>query len=84
MSDEPSRPDSDTSPVFVCPSCGRTLYDRRRPDCGYCGAAMPEGLRLTVAQAEALKKERRQKGRDMERFTRMLDSCCDHAKGHGL
>ncbi len=74
----------DDEPVFACPACGRPLYDRRRPHCGYCGAAVPEALRLTAAQAVAYEDERRQKGRDMERFTRMLDSYCDHAKGHGL
>lgn len=60
------------------------MYDRRRPDCGYCGAAIPEDLRLTGAQAEAFEYEKDKKGRDMERFTRMLDGCCDHAKGYGL
>jgi len=84
MSDEPSAANINTSPAFGCPACGRPLYDRRRPDCGYCGASVPEALRLTGAQAEAFEDERDQKGRDTERFKRMLDSCCDHAKGHGL
>jgi hypothetical protein len=60
------------------------LYDRRRPDCGYCGAAIPEDLRLTEAQAGAFEDERDQKGRGMERFTRMLDSCCDHVNPHSI
>jgi len=84
MSKEPCAADSNTPPAFGCPSCGRPLYDRRRLDCGYCGAEILEALRMTEAQDAAIEDERLQKGRDMERFTRMLDSCCDHAKGHGL
>ena len=32
---------------FPCPSCQRSLYDRTRKTCGYCGAVIPEALRFT-------------------------------------
>ena len=80
MSSEPGKGDGDSPPAFGWPSCGRPLYDRRRLDCGYCGATILESLRLTAAQIEAFEDEREQKCSDMERFTRMRDNCCYQKK----
>jgi hypothetical protein len=38
-----------------CPSCKRLLYSRQLPRCGYCGALLPEGVRLADHEIDELK-----------------------------
>ncbi len=40
-----------------CPNCQRALYTRRLPKCGFCGALIPEELRFTGAETDALEKK---------------------------
>jgi len=37
-----------------CPSCGKTIFNKRYPKCEFCGAALPEGLALTTEQRNAI------------------------------
>ena len=40
-----------------CPSCQRLIYTRRRADCEWCGHPLPEELRLSKAEIEAIDAE---------------------------
>ncbi|HEX8911222.1 MAG TPA: hypothetical protein VF796_02600 [Humisphaera sp.] len=51
---------------FKCPACQRPLYNRRRPDCEFCGAVLPAGLLLSPIQVAMIDKEKR----DMEAAAR--------------
>jgi len=42
---------------YVCPTCQRTLYNRRLKNCGFCGAEIPENLRFTAAEVAVLDKK---------------------------
>lgn len=39
---------------FACPTCHRPLHNRRRPACGFCGARIPESLRLSAQKRQFL------------------------------
>lgn len=43
---------------YVCPDCGRIIYNRRNKTCEFCKAKLPEELLYTVAEIEQLDKER--------------------------
>ena len=43
-----------------CPHCHRLLYSRQHPRCGYCGALLPEGVRLSRYQIDEMKAEIRE------------------------
>ena len=42
---------------YHCPNCSEIIHDHSRKFCGICGNALPAGLQLRIAQAEALHKE---------------------------
>jgi len=42
---------------YHCPNCSEVIHDRTRKVCGICGTALPGGLLLRMAQAEASHKE---------------------------
>ena len=44
-------------PEFKCPNCARPLVSRRVDKCSYCGAALPENLKLTSDQQAFLDAE---------------------------
>ena len=46
----------DAQAKFSCLSCRRTLYDRSKKKCGYCGADIPEALRHTQTLLDDLGK----------------------------
>lgn len=52
---------------FACPSCGRLLYMRKVATCGYCGAALPEDVRIPqgVVQKMAEDEQRRKRWKDL-------------------
>lgn len=56
----------DSKSLFVCPSCRRALYDRRRKKCGYCGAAIPEAMRHSQAMIDDLEKGKFSEKRGLE------------------
>ena len=43
-----------------CPHCHRLLYSRQHPRCGYCGGALPEGIRLEDDEIAGIKEEIRE------------------------
>jgi predicted nucleic acid-binding Zn ribbon protein len=43
---------------YYCPTCQGLFYNRRLAHCGFCGAAIPEGLRFTSEEITALDKKR--------------------------
>lgn len=45
--------------AYTCPACSRVLYDRRKPACGYCGASIPEELRLSAEEVEKYEQEKK-------------------------
>ena len=52
---------------FACPSCGRLLYMRKAVNCGYCGATLPEEVRIPpdVVQKMAEDERRRKCWKDL-------------------
>ncbi|MBI5767181.1 MAG: hypothetical protein HZA93_05250 [Verrucomicrobia bacterium] len=42
--------------TFACPACRRSLYDRKRTTCGYCGARLPDDLRFSKPMRDALER----------------------------
>jgi ribosomal protein L37E len=42
--------------AFKCVSCEKPLYNRRRKTCEFCGAAIPESLRLSAKQQAFIQK----------------------------
>ncbi len=68
-------PEADTEqPAFTCPACGRPLYDRRRPNCGYCGKPTPPGMRLTQTRIDEIGKELAGGRKRVVQFKRTVDS----------
>lgn len=41
---------------FQCMKCGRLLYNRRRAACEFCGAAVPDKLRLSATQRSIIER----------------------------
>ena len=41
---------------FKCPKCRRQLYNRRKPTCSFCGAAVPAELRMSEMKAAFIEK----------------------------
>lgn len=59
----------------ACPRCHRPIYDRRRPDCGYCGAPLAEGARFSAeqdARVKAMLEEDRRRFREFKEFIQIL------------
>ena len=44
---------------FKCPSCRKTIFNRRIPNCEFCGFKLPEELILSEQDKESLNKEYR-------------------------
>ena len=42
-----------------CPSCGKTIFNKRYPKCEFCGFALPEGLALTTEERNRLLEQER-------------------------
>lgn len=59
--------------TFVCPHCRRPVYDRRRADCGYCGQALPEELKLSPEQVADFARQRAKERRQVDAFKNQLD-----------
>jgi hypothetical protein len=43
-----------------CPTCQREIYSRRRTTCEFCGAELPEEIRLSPEEIQAVKEEIRE------------------------
>jgi DNA-directed RNA polymerase subunit M/transcription elongation factor TFIIS len=66
--------------AYYCPKCDRVLYSRRLILCGFCGAEIPESLRLTpekisqqdqeLAEMEAAAQQRRDRAAGEEKARR--------------
>ncbi len=41
-----------------CPSCSRPIFNRRLPDCEFCGAPLPEELLMKEEEQDAIHEER--------------------------
>lgn len=56
---------------YHCPACGREIYLRRRVTCEFCGKPLPESMRLSADELEAvdeqLRELRERRERDKER-----------------
>ncbi|HXA47094.1 MAG TPA: hypothetical protein VNW52_05660 [Burkholderiaceae bacterium] len=35
-----------------CPKCGKTVFNKRYPNCEFCGTVLPEGLVLSAEERE--------------------------------
>ena len=57
--------------AFRCPKCTRELYNRRKPTCSFCGAPVPESVRMSASQQakiDRLKEDEAKRHREfMER-----------------
>jgi hypothetical protein len=42
--------------TFTCPACGRTIYNRRRVTCEFCGETIPSALLLSPTQIAAIER----------------------------
>ena len=42
--------------TFTCPTCDRTIYNRRRVTCEFCGATIPSELLFNPAQIAAIER----------------------------
>lgn len=42
---------------FVCPSCERTIFNRRLANCEFCSAVIPEELLLSENEIEKLDRQ---------------------------
>jgi hypothetical protein len=42
---------------YECPACHREIYSRKRKTCEFCDAELPEEMRLSPEQIEAMEKE---------------------------
>lgn len=54
--------------AFRCPSCDQPIYNRRRPTCAACGAALPKHLLLDKAQQDRLTAVRNREEKDHRGF----------------
>lgn len=53
---------------FTCPSCGRTIYNRRRVTCEFCGAAIPNELLFNPAQVAAIERLKKHEEQEHRAF----------------
>jgi hypothetical protein len=42
---------------YLCPTCNRSIYNRRNKICGFCSAKLPPELLFSAAEIEAMDKE---------------------------
>jgi transcription elongation factor Elf1 len=42
---------------YECPACQREIYSRKRRTCEFCGAELPEEMRLSTEEIEVMEKE---------------------------
>jgi hypothetical protein len=47
------------APVPSCPACGHTVFNKRYPNCEFCGVALPEGLVLSPSERKIAFEEDR-------------------------
>jgi hypothetical protein len=56
---------------FHCPACRREVYTRRRKTCEFCGAELPEAVRLSPEEIDWVDDEievmRQRRERDREK-----------------
>ena len=53
---------------FQCVQCRRPLYNRRRKTCEFCGAAVPERLRLSPRQVAAIERLKAEEAKQHKEF----------------
>lgn len=49
----------DSAETPSCPTCGRTVFNKRYPKCEFCGASLPEGLVLSREERERVLEQDR-------------------------
>ena len=54
--------------AFQCPKCKRKIYNRRRTTCEFCGAALPDSVRLSPVQEKFLDEVRAEEIRQHKNF----------------
>jgi len=65
---------------YQCPACQREIYSRKRQTCEFCGAELPEEMRLSEEEVEVMEKEieeiheRHEQDREEEEEWRRKDS----------
>ncbi len=42
---------------YECPACHREIYSRKRKTCEFCGAELPEEMRLSTEEIAVMEKE---------------------------
>jgi hypothetical protein len=42
---------------YRCPTCHREIYSRRRRKCEFCGAGLPQAVRLSSEETKAVNQE---------------------------
>ncbi|MDH3590413.1 MAG: hypothetical protein OER88_00945 [Planctomycetota bacterium] len=62
---------------FKCPSCSRTVFNRRRKDCEFCGAAIPKELLRTDEEQAAIDAEYRDDSKRRRAAQRDRDAARD-------
>lgn len=53
---------------FQCPKCGRELLNRRKPTCSFCGANVPQNVRMTGSQAAKIEQLKADEARAHREF----------------
>ena len=56
--------------TFTCPTCDRTIYNRRRVTCEFCGETIPSELLFNPAQIAAIERLKAVEKRDHRNSTR--------------
>lgn len=66
---------------FKCPSCSRTVFNRRRRLCEFCGAAIPEELLRTDEEQAAIDAAYREEAKRRRAAQRDRDAARDAEDG---
>ena len=53
---------------FKCPKCARPLYNRRRANCEFCGATIPQFQRLSTAARQLIDRMKADEARQHREF----------------
>ena len=75
---------------YHCPACEREIYTRRRKTCEFCGAALPEEVRLSPEEIAAVDQEiaeihaRRELAREKEEEERRKPAAAAPAAAGGF
>ena len=62
------------SKSYLCPKCGRLIYNRRLNTCGFCGEKLPAELLFSPAELEVLDKNMAELTAEHEKIRARLEA----------